>query len=381
MIARSAKFWLAVLCLLAPAALRAEDSPPLPVRIAPDNEDIRYTGRFDTRDAKACVFGWSGCQIQVRFEGTALNMLMRDSASGRPSKVRGTNNNYFNVIVDGKEPVVLGLEKDRTVYRIADDLPAGDHTVTIFRRTEPLWGEVTFLGLQLPAGASLKPLPPRPERRIEFIGDSITAGYGNEGTGPKENFCPFTQNNYLAYGAVTARKLNAEYLCFAWSGEGVYRNRSEKTDRVLPILYTRTLPRRADGAWEFKGPKADVVVINLCTNDFAFTIPEQEPFTKAYLGLIATIRKNHPAAHIFCCVGPMMGDTRPNGKPGLSTVRRYLTEMVEALGKEGEAKVHYFEFAPQDHRNGLGSSYHPSVKTHGIMAEALTEAIRKTMDW
>jgi lysophospholipase L1-like esterase len=358
--------------------------PNLPVLIAPYNVGIRYVGRFDVRDANSYRFAWSGCQIEFRFRGRSAGVLLADAAGGGPSGVRGNNNNYFNVLIDDKPPVVLPLEKGRTAYVLADGLADGEHTVKLFRRTEPLFNEVRFEGVLLEAGGKLLPRPPAPKRVIEFIGDSITAGYGNEANDAKDRFCQATQNNYLAYGAVTARALGADYVCLAWSGQGVYRDRTEKTDKTLPILYYRTLPNEANCPWDFARYgryKADVVVINLGTNDFATSAPPQEEFLKAYRGLIETALKHHAGAHVFCCVGPMMSDSAPKDAPGLTTIRTWLTDMVAQYAKDGRKNIHYVEFDRQKAENGLGASYHPSVKTHQIMADKLVEAIRKEMGW
>ena len=376
---------LAMLALAIPASAQTTTTtgvePNLPVRVAPGDAGIRYVGRFDTRDANAYRFAWSGCQIEFRFRGRAAGILLTDAASGGPSGVRGNNNNYFNVLIDDKPPVVLPLEKGRTAYMVADGLPDGEHTVKLFRRTEPLFNEVRFAGVLLEAGGKLLPPPPAPKRLIEFIGDSITAGYGNEANDAKDGFCQATENNYVAYGAVTARALGADYVCLAWSGQGVYRDRTEKTDKILPVLYNRTLPNDANCPWDFARYKAGAVVINLGTNDFANSAPPQEEFLKAYRGLIETALSHHAGAHVFCCVGPMMTDSAPKDAPGLTTIRTWLTEMVAQYAKDGRKNIHYVEFDRQKSENGLGSNYHPSVRTHQIMADKLVEAIKKEMGW
>jgi hypothetical protein len=57
---------------------------------------------------------------------------------------------------------------------------------------------------------------------LEFYGDSITCGYGNEGTPPCD-FTAGTENNWLSWGPMTARALNASVHVEAWSGKGVVR--------------------------------------------------------------------------------------------------------------------------------------------------------------
>ena len=77
----------------------------------------------------------------------------------------------------------------------------------------------------------------------------------------------------------------------------------------------------------------------------------------------------------------MMSDSYPPGRKALSTIRQYTTGLVEALRKAGDAKVYYVEFEVQDPKNGFGGDWHPSVKTHQVMAERLAEAVKKELGW
>ena len=87
-------------------------------------------------------------------------------------------------------------------------------------------------------------------RRLEVIGDSISAGYGNEGTYPCQ-FTSATENQYLSYEALAARALNAELYTEAWSGIGMLHNYDGGTTDVMPDRYPRTLPERATSTWDF----------------------------------------------------------------------------------------------------------------------------------
>lgn len=73
-------------------------------------------------------------------------------------------------------------------------------------------------GVQHPL-MSTQPPAPR-ERRLLFIGDSITAGYGvlcNDSSGP---FAPETESAWHAYAAVATRALDADAHVIAYSGKG-----------------------------------------------------------------------------------------------------------------------------------------------------------------
>jgi lysophospholipase L1-like esterase len=349
-----------LLCLVAQEGAVA----PLPVEVSPKDPNVRLVGRFDLRDAAGPRCSWSGSAIHVKFKGTALNVVLKASGSDR-----------VQVIVDGTPTSVLTTSKDAMLYRAASGLPEGEHTVELFKRTEAFVGQLQLAGFQLEAGRALLPLPPRAERRIEFVGDSITCGYGNESANEKEHFTPATENNYLAYGAVTARALGAEYVAVAWSGKWLFGK------EAIPLLYDRALPLDPGSSWDFSTWVPHAVVVNLGTNDFGPRNPTEQEWQDAYRAFIQTIRKHAPQSHVFCAVGSMMSDNYPPGRKALSTIRQYTTGLVEALRKAGDSRVHYVEFDVQDGKNGLGGDYHPSVKTHRIMAERLTAAVKKELGW
>jgi len=337
---------------------------PLPVEVSFKDSNIRLVGRFDLRDSGGPRCSWSGSAIHVKFKGTALNVVLKASGSDR-----------VQVIVDGTPTSVLTTSKETALYRVASGLPDGEHTVELFKRTEAFVGQLQLAGFQLEQGRSLVPLPPRPERRIELVGDSITCGYGNESANEKEHFTPATENNYLAYGAVAARALGAEYVAVAWSGKWLFGK------EAIPLLYDKALPLDPNSAWDFSSWVPHAVVVNLGTNDFGPRNPTEQEWQDAYRAFIQTIRKHAPQSHVFCAVGSMMSDSYPPGRKALSTVRQYTTGLVEALRKAGDARVHYVEFDVQDAKNGLGGDWHPSVKTHRIMAERLTAAVKKELGW
>jgi lysophospholipase L1-like esterase len=349
-----------LLCL----GLQAGPAAPLPVEVPPRDPNVRLVGRFDQRDPAGPRCAWAGSSILVKFQGTALNVSLKSSGADQ-----------FQVVIDGAPASVLAASKDVTLYRVASGLADKEHTVELFKRTEPLVGQVQLLGFQLEKGRKLLPLPARRDRRIEFVGDSITCGYGNESANEKEHFAPATENNYLAYGALAARDVGADYVSVAWSGKWLFG------ENAIPLLYDLALPNDPQSKWEFASWTAHAVVVNLGTNDFGPRNPTEKEWQDAYRAFIQAVRKNHPQCHVFCAVGSMMSDNYPPGRKALSTIRQYTTGLVEALHKAGDRKVHYVEFDAQDPKNGLGGDWHPSVKTHRLMADKLVPALKKELGW
>ncbi len=102
----------------------------------------------------------------------------------------------------------------------------------------------------------------------------------------------------------------------------------------------------------------------------------------AYRKFVGHVRKDYPKATIFLALGSMMSDQWPKDRKALSTARKYIQRAMTELNQAGDEKVFFVEFAPQDGgKNGLGSDWHPSLKTHQVMAKTLEEAIGKRLGW
>jgi len=346
---------MVVALLLAPQAL--------PVEIPAKDPALVYVGRWDTRDAAGPRCAWAGSSVSAKFQGTAVNALFKFGG-----------NDQWQVVIDGQPTSIIVADASKTVYPAAAGLPDKEHTLELFKRTDPLVGTTQFLGLQLAKGKLLPP-PARPKRRIEIVGDSITCGYGNESANQNEKFAPGTENNYLAYGAIAARALKAEYVAVSWSGKWLFG------PNAIPLLYDLSLPNDPQSKWDFSTWTADAVVVNLGTNDFGPKNPTEQEWTDAYRAFIKRLRTSYPHCHVFLAVGSMMSDGYPPGRKALSTIRGYNQGIVASLQKEGDRKIHYVEFEPQDQKNGIGGDWHPSVKTHKLMADVLTAAIKKELGW
>lgn len=341
-------------------------------KIDADNPLIMYTGRIDKTNPKSIKYAWPGTSISASFEGRVCNIRMQDLAEGKDEN-GNSHHNYFNIIIDGRAPFVLQTEGSKRLYKI-DTLQPGKHTITIFKRTETFVGTVLFFGFEIEKGNKLLPLANNNSLMIEFIGNSITCGYGNEGT---DKDCPFTaetENNYMAYGAITARNLDAQYMAIAFSGRGLYQNFDKTRDNTLPDMYDRVIASDHKLKWNFNSWVPDIVVINLGTNDFAHTNPDSTIWVNKYLEFLKRVRVNYPEATIICCEGPMMSDYWPEGNKALTTITEYLNVVVNTSRMNGDKKTHVFFFPTQT--KNYGCDWHPGIETHRQMANDLTEFIK-----
>ncbi len=317
---------------------------------------VRPIGRVDVQDPAGPRFAWSGAGLAVRFHGTQLD-----------ARIKAVWGDALQITVDGKPAPTIQLRAEKENYAIVSGLPEGDHEVDLVKRTEARVGEVQLLGFTQPL---LDP-PPAPPRRIEIVGDSISAGYGNEGPDQHCRFTPQTENATITYGALAAKNLGAEASIVAWSG---------KTIDEVASLYERALPTRPDNRWDPRGFVPDAVVVNLGTNDVTRG-DGQAPFVASLLKLVDRVRAQHANVPVVLCVGSMLTDTYPPGKQTLTRARAGVRAAVDQKRKAGDLRVSYLEFPTQDPGVGYGCDYHPSARTHQMMAERLTQHLKTELGW
>ena len=337
----------------------AGEAAPLAYTVAPNDPRLRYEGRFDRRDAAGPRCAWPASAVTLRFRATGLNVRLNDS-----------NSDEYEVVVDGQPSAVLVTKSGTHLYGVFRATAPAPHTVTLVKRTEAFFGTTQFLGFQVARGGRLLPPPPRPARRLEVIGDSISCGYGNEAKDQHERFTAATENAYLSYGAVAARLVGAEYACLAWSGRAMWPK------NTMGEIYDLTLPLDPGSRWDFGQWTPDAVVINLSTNDWAGGTPDRAGWIAGYEAFLARVRQHYPRAAIYCATSPMMA-----GSPG-AAAKSYLTQIVSDENAAGDKNVRLLVFETQDGgRNGFGADWHPSVKTDALMADKLAATLRPDLGW
>jgi lysophospholipase L1-like esterase len=356
------RVWLWAAAGLLSVATGASGATKLPLRISPYNHDIRYVGRFDNSQAAGPRCAWSASEVTIRFRGTAAE-----------ARLAGGTNQRWQIIVDRHLGRIITLHGRPAEFLLASHLKPGVHTISIFRLGEPIWGTTRIMSFRLSTGSRLLPMPDR-QRHLEVIGDSISAGFGVTAPNQTYHFSPTTENAYLAYGAVAARALHAEYVCIAWSGKCLWPK------NTIPKIYGRVLPNNPHSRWNYAW-KPQVIVINLGTNDFAGGNPQARGWINAYVKFIKRLRKHDPGVTIFCALSPMLTNPWSPSKDARSTCHKYLLRVVARCHRAGYRKVYFLDFPMQTGKYGFGAQWHPSVGEQHYMGEILVRALRKKMGW
>lgn len=329
-------------------------SMPTSTLISPQDHGIHYMGRIDTSTAKDFIdLWWPGSTIEADFTGTSLKL-----------KVEGTDpdsQHYLNVCIDGVS-TILECEYGPHTYTLATNLKNTTHHISLDKRTE-VWSPIRFTGFELDANASLVPYEDQRKLKIEFYGDSITAGVCNEapeGIDDYEDYIHY--NNANAFGPLLAKKLDAQYSCIAIGGIGIVNG-------YLPVdmndVWDWTLLDEPAPIWDFSKWQADYVVINLGQNDYSSTL--SDTFTTEYVTLISKIRSKYPNAHIFCTIGPM------TASQDVTFVKR-IADAVKIVNTYGDSKV-YFHALSQD-----AGIFHPRVAVNEAMANELADFIQDAVN-
>jgi hypothetical protein len=338
---RGTAAWVAVLA----CACAAE------VAIPADNPAINYYGRFDYSDRKAPRFNWSGTTIEFSVDGTPTVGAQMADGSG-----------YYDIEVDGKPlaaPVFVDA-RNLKAYPLAGGLSAGTHRIRIVRRNEGYGTIATFGGILLADGGRLVATP-KPARKMEFVGDSWTAGYFNEACVDQQK----NTNTNQAWARLTSKAFHAQDVILAESGIGLAKSLGGKT--VMPKKYPDTFDTSGttpNPKWDFTSWKPDIVSVFLGINDKNAGATDPQ-FIAALHAFVTTIRGNYPDAAILfiSATGGMDAAAR-------SAVAAETTSL-------GHTRVYWYECKTA----GTGCQYHPTLAQDQAIANGVIARIAQITGW
>ena len=327
--------------------------------------------RFLGRVPETQQLTWPGTGVEASFVGTRGTATFASSGGISYVGVSVDDGNATRVQVQGNVPIAFG------------PVARGTHRVRIVKLNEAELGTIRLTALRADGVVTA---PASPNRLIEFVGDSITLGYGIEGTRPCENSSAL-ENVTKAFSGLTARALGADASFIAWSGHGMTRNAPGVTDAAtMPQVYLRASAGDAASRYAFgQGPQPQVVVITLGTNDFTYvggngnrTVLDQSEFVATYLRFVQQVRANHPAALVVLAGSPMLSDTYPTAADAQH--RSLLAALTAVQAQSGDANVRVLDVPTMD-TTVTACDYHPSAAEHVTIANLLVAELRDALGW
>lgn len=248
---------------------------------------------------------------------------------------------------------------------------------------------------------SLKPVQKK-KMNIEFVGDSLTSGEGLTGTRKTSAWSAGIFGIQDHYALTVARHFNADYRLVSQCGWGVYSAWDNNINNNIPDHYLEICSvlngedNKELGAfdnYDFDSWKADIVVINLGTNDWngtnmpMWTDPDtgkswkmtlteagelnelsKTTFQNAMFEFLKKVRKYNQNSIILWVYG-MCGQEMDT----------YIAETLENYkSKTGDKKVDYQKLA-DTREEWRGANNHPGRKDHLAAAELIIEKINNLL--
>lgn len=283
------------------------------------------------------------------------------------------------VYVDEEEVFCDALSQDSQTVHIDIDKAAGKHTVKILKLSEAMHSNCGIGEISVFAKSSIIPAANK-SVKIEFIGDSITTGFGLNAESSNADFSTQTQNFAECYAYLAAKALDADYSAIAFSGYGVvsgYSSGSKNTDHVIAPYYEKAIVNKSFSSpypldrWDFSKFAPDVVVINLGVNDVMYcsTAARKEEFKAEYEKLIGLVRWNNPSAHILCTLGDMNDSLYPEIE---LAVEEYTQNTADT--NVSCRQIHYYMG-----ENPIAIQGHPGKESNKIAAGELANEIRSIL--
>lgn len=336
---------------------------------------LRYTGRIDRADAENPFFIYVCSSVALRVTGRTFRVAL--------TNLHSYFDNRLGVIINGEQSAVL-LKKGEQVIDLSDKLAEGVNDVLLFKRQDCCHA-YRMHGIVVDAEAQLLPLPPRPARRMEVYGDSVSAGEVSEaefacGQSDPEGHNGLYSNGWLSYSWQAARLLGAELHDIATGGMALldgtgyfygpdYIGMLSSWDKInyYPPFGDKT-------AWDFTQYTPHVVVVAIGQNDANpvnvmaddYDGEAADHWRAEYARFIGMIRDKYPKAHIVLTT-TILGH-HENWDKAIDSVCQELRRTDDC--------VHHFLYT----NNGCGTPGHIRGSEAAVMAQELAAFVEDLPD-
>lgn len=301
----------------------------------------------------------SDAQINCDWTGSGIEMKIDHKGGDVVFTAKAVNGCLFKLYVDGvltKNPTQYTTVTSEIKEITVKNLEPGVHHIRLINVTGHMLSRatlynVTFKGTIIEDGVKDNDL------YIEFVGDSISCGWG---VLPPNDGSFGAQDGELAYPVKTAQALGADYSVLGLSGQGLmcYTQQIDEGYLLASMLRDRTVK------YDFER-KADIVVINVGTNDYNYRNQlgiTEAAYRSEYKAFLNTVKEKNGADCKIICLYNVMNDTFQNEIIGA----------VSELGGEANG-IYHLSLA----KNTTGG--HPSVSDNEKYTETLTEFIRENI--
>lgn len=358
-------------------------------------ESIQKLGRTYIGANGELFMNWTCSGLRFSFTGTSL-LAELEAFYGEECDVNQKDGSisyrktwpYVAVFIDDNEEPMRYFEVNESCknYLLFSSEEEETHIITIRKMTENPKGKLS-INKFITDGKINKIKNNTNKLNLEFIGDSITCGFGNLSNERDRLFYSADENGWLSHAAIAARKLNANFNIISYSGIAITEGIG-KTEWPAPSMsklypYTDRLIEEKLGIeksftqWNFENNTPDVIVLNLGTND-ATVIDVNEDisrgvkkFEKDYYEFLKMIReKNGKEPWIICALGSMDYFLFDNIK-----------KVSASFSKDNkDERIKCFKYGRIRFADGYGACGHPNVTTQTRMGNEIADYISELLN-
>lgn len=343
----------------------------------PIKSNVKLLGRTHHRGEVAWLT-YSASGIEFRFEGKqcVIELVADNTVNSAGHRAR------VAVYVDDVRIWDTLMHEKEASLTVIDSEETQSATIRVVKLSEVSDSVVGVAAIATDDAATIEPTEEK-NRKIEFIGDSITCGYGVDGT-LQDLYDTAIEDATKTYAYLAAELLDADYSMVCQSGYGIisgYTGTGDKNGgQIIPPYYTtqgnsmgmiegKILTKVLE--WDFSAFVPDTIVINLGTNDYSYCgsdVAKREEFAAGYVEFLKLVREHNPDAEIVCALGIM----------GAELYGSIETAVATYTGETGDTNIRTFRFDVQNQaQDGIAVDYHPSATTHQKAAAKLAEALKQ----
>ncbi len=344
----------------------------------PDSTNVKRLGRtYELEDSLWLTFSGSGAEFTFNGKRATVTFAGDDNVATETAE----NQARVAIYLNGERVVDEMITQPEQTFEVFNSDAAEDCTVRIIKLSETAMSTVGITKISVDSDEGIKPTEAK-DLAIEFVGDSITCGYGVDDEDKEHHFATSTEDVTKAYAYKTAEALDADYSMVSISGYGIISGYSDGKKKVssqtIPQYYEKMgfcygpykeqRPNQVD--WDFSQYTPDMVVINLGTNDDSYTLNDaekQQEYCDEYVEFLKTVRKDNPDSIILCTLG-IMGDRL------FPTIEKAVAAYTE---QTDDKNIYTMKFDPQDPNDGYAADWHPTQTTHEKASAKLVEKIKE----
>ncbi len=347
----------------------------------PSLGNVRAIGRtWYCQENSTMWFALSGAGLEFLFYGSKCQIeLIADGMWVSPEHCA-----RYAIYVNEVQIVDQLLSEPRQLITVCD-LPKPEHiTIKVIKISESCQSTMGIGQINIDSPEGIEPTKPK-KKLIEFVGDSITCGYGVDLEDYTGKFTTATEDFRKSYAYLAASDLDCDYSMVSYSGYGIisgYTESDEPHPDILPPIYDAvgcsmgkfncsTYPQNIK--WDFLR-QPDLLVVNLGTNDMTYVrdvIDRKLMFMNKYIDFLMTLRRYNPAAPILCTLG-IMGDELFDT---ISDAVREYSRITEDIN------IRCIRLEPQCAEDGYAVGWHPTYKSYIKAANRLVKGIREWLSW